>query len=211
MSAKVHERVGSPYCPGWSVARSRFGRLLPESDSRATCAYPAGASRATWLNAGDCTCGHRSRSGGGTGALRPGGRGRRRGAWLAITLDRGEFLLVPDDHPENLQAVERAAGVLGARGRKLDDPFGGFDPRWRWSLPSGQQLVASVGPAGAHGYRDLLRDAEAVTLGAALVNVASLRDLIRLADASPRERERAFTPALWTTLDQTRLAERKAA
>lgn len=90
-------------------------------------------------------------------------------------------------------------------------PSAGFDPRWRWSLPSGQQLVASVGPAGAHGYRDLLRDAEAVTLGAALVNVASLRDLIRLADASPRERERAFTPALWTTLDQTRLAERKAA
>jgi hypothetical protein len=38
-----------------------------------------------------------------------------------------------------------------------------------------------------------------------------LRDLIRLADASPRERERAFTPALWATLDQARLAEREAA
>lgn len=128
-----------------------------------------------------------------------------------ITLDGGEFLLVPDDDAENLEAVERAAAALGARAREADDPFGGFDARWRWSLLGGQELVMTVQPAGAGGYRDLLRDAEPVTLGGPPVLVASLRDLIRLADASPRERERAFTPALWATLDQTRLAEGKAA
>jgi transcriptional regulator with XRE-family HTH domain len=128
-----------------------------------------------------------------------------------VTLDNGEFLVVPDEEAESLEAVERAAATLGGGGRELDDPFGGFDARWVWSLPGGQQLVASVEPAGARGYRDLLRDAEAIALGGAPVLVASLRDLIRLADASPRERERAFTPALWATLDQTRGADRKAA
>jgi transcriptional regulator with XRE-family HTH domain len=128
-----------------------------------------------------------------------------------ITLDSGEFLLVPDDDAENLEAVDHAAAALGARGRESDDPFGGFDARRRWPLPGGQKLVMTVRPAGARGYRDLLRAAVPVTLSSASVLVASLRDLIRLADASPRERERAFTPALWATLDQARLAEHTAA
>jgi hypothetical protein len=128
-----------------------------------------------------------------------------------VTLDSGEFLVVPNDVAENLEAVERAAVALGSGGSELDEPFGGFDRRRRWPLPGGQQLVTSVEPAGSPGYHDLLRDAESITLGDAPVPVASLRDLIRLADASPRERERAFTPALWATLDQTRLAGRKSA
>lgn len=128
-----------------------------------------------------------------------------------ITLDSGEFLVVPDDEPENLEGLERAAAALGADSQEFDDPFGGLDSRWHWMLPGNQRLVVSLQPAGSRGYRDLVRDAEVLTLGGALVHVASLRDLIRLADASPRERERAFTPALWATLDQCRLAERAAA
>src|SRR5437763_4492386 len=84
-----------------------------------------------------------------------------------ITLDSGEFLLVPDDDAENVKAVERAAAALGAPGREADDPFGGFDARWRWWLSGGRQLVMNVQPAGGRGYRDLLRDAESTTLGAA--------------------------------------------
>lgn len=128
-----------------------------------------------------------------------------------ITLDSGDYLLVPDDEPRNLEALERAAASLGGTGGQVDDPFGGFDTRLRWNLLGNQALVASVEPAGSRGYRDLLRDAEVVALDAAFVQVASLRDLIRLADASLRERDRAFTPALWATLDQTRLAEHRAA
>lgn len=128
-----------------------------------------------------------------------------------ITLDAGDFLVITDDGAENLEALERAAAALGADVKEPDDAFGKFDARWRWPLPDGQQLVASVDPAGARGYCDLLRDAEPITLGGAPVLVASLRDLIRLADASPRERERAFIPALWATLDQARLAEGTAA
>jgi transcriptional regulator with XRE-family HTH domain len=128
-----------------------------------------------------------------------------------ITLDAGQFLVVAEDEPGNLEAVERAAAALGGRRKEPDDPFGGFDARWSWRLPADQRLLVSVGPAGTGGYRDLLRDAITVTLCGLPVKVASLRDLIRLADASPRERERAFTPALWATLDQAREAERLVA
>lgn len=128
-----------------------------------------------------------------------------------ITLDSGEFLLVPDDAASNLEALERAAAVLGGRGPELDDPFTGLDARMAWSLPGAQRLLASLQPAGSHGYRDLIRDAITVTFADAQVHVASLRDLIRLAEASPRERARAFTPALWATLDQVRVNERRAA
>lgn len=128
-----------------------------------------------------------------------------------ITLDRGEFLIVPDDKPANLEAVDRAAVALGAGAKELDDPFMGLDARYRWPLRGGQHLVASVEPVGSRGYRDLLRDSERMRLGDAIVQVASLRDLIRLAEASPREYERAFTPALWATLDQDRFAGRRAA
>jgi transcriptional regulator with XRE-family HTH domain len=128
-----------------------------------------------------------------------------------ITLDSGDFLVVPEDTPENLEAVDQAVARLGGSGRELDDPFGGFVARWTWQLQVGQRLIASVQPAGSRGYRDLLWGAEAVTLGDTRVHVASLRDLIRLADASPRERDRAFTPALWATLDEVRAAERRAA
>ena len=128
-----------------------------------------------------------------------------------ITLDHGEFLIVPDDDPQTLEAIERAAATLGVDRQGVDDPYRGLDSRRQWTLPGNQRLVVSVQPAGSHGYRDLVRDSEPLSLGGALVQVGSLRDLIRLADASPRERERAFTPALWATLDQFRAAERAAA
>jgi transcriptional regulator with XRE-family HTH domain len=128
-----------------------------------------------------------------------------------ITLDSGELLIVPEDEPGNRRSLEAAVETLGAHRPDLDDAFAGLDRRFIWPFRGSQRLVAAPRPAGSRGYRDLLRDATLVTLGGVEVQVASLRDLIRLADASPRERDRAFTAALWATLDQVRSQERRAA
>jgi transcriptional regulator with XRE-family HTH domain len=55
----------------------------------------------------------------------------------------------------------------------------------RFELPSGGVLELWAEPPGTHGYDDLARDAETVELAIELaVKVASLLDLIRMADAN---------------------------
>jgi hypothetical protein len=87
-------------------------------------------------------------------------------------------------------------GAFPRRGRQgaRRPPLARLDARYRWSQRGRQHLVASVEPAGSRGYRDLLRDAEPMTLGQATVQVASLGDVIRLAGSQPAEHEGAFTP-----------------
>jgi len=120
-----------------------------------------------------------------------------------ITLARGEYLIVPEDAQRNLARLEEAAMALGAGERQIDDPYGGLDTAWRSTLHDGGSLVAGPRPAGTSGYRDLRRAARMIALEDAVVQLASLRDLIRIADASPRPERRAYLPALWATLEQT--------
>jgi ADP-ribose pyrophosphatase YjhB (NUDIX family) len=119
-----------------------------------------------------------------------------------ITLARGEYLLVPEDGPRNLERLQAAAKALGGGARELEDPFAGQDVTIRWSLPGGS-LAASIRLSGTRGYRDLQRACRPVALEQTVVQIAALRDLIRVADASPRQERRIFLPALWATLEQT--------
>jgi hypothetical protein len=128
-----------------------------------------------------------------------------------ITLDYGEYLIFPEDAARNLDRLEQAAAALGATGRDVDDPYAGLDVTYRWTLTAGGVLAACPTPAGTRGYRDLRRDATLTPLETAVVEVASLRDLIRVADASPRSRRRAFLPALWATLEQSAQTQRRRA
>jgi transcriptional regulator with XRE-family HTH domain len=75
----------------------------------------------------------------------------------------------------------------------------------RWALPAGGELHATPQPPGTRGYRDLARDAETMQITPhTLVRVASLLDLLRIAEASPDPGARASVPALWATLEMCR-------
>ncbi|HUN77599.1 MAG TPA: helix-turn-helix transcriptional regulator [Solirubrobacteraceae bacterium] len=75
----------------------------------------------------------------------------------------------------------------------------------RWALPAGGELHATPLPPGTRGYRDLARDAETMQITPSTsVRVASLLDLIRIAEASPDAGARASVPALWATLEMHR-------
>ena len=57
-------------------------------------------------------------------------------------------------------------------------------------------------PSGTRGYEDLRRDAIMIQLGEGLrVSVASLVDLLRVAEASADSQDRARVPALRRTLE----------
>jgi transcriptional regulator with XRE-family HTH domain len=120
-----------------------------------------------------------------------------------IALSRGEYLIVPEDAPRNLVRLDAAAKLLGVTERQVEDLYGGLDLTWRWSLPGGGSLAAALRPAGTRGYSDLRRGAELIALNGTVLELACLRDLIRIADASPRSERRAYLPALWATLEQT--------
>jgi hypothetical protein len=75
-----------------------------------------------------------------------------------------------------------------------------IDAPARFALEAyGTELVVAPAPAGTQGYDDLRRDATQVPLADELeVTVASLVDLVRVADASE---DRARVPALRRTLE----------
>lgn len=99
-----------------------------------------------------------------------------------------------------LSRIEQVARRLGAA--PLPDDTG---QTRRWALPGGGELHATPLPPGTRGYRDLARDAETMQIAPGTsVRVASLLDLIRIAEASPEDRARASVPALWATLEMRR-------
>lgn len=120
-----------------------------------------------------------------------------------ITLSRGEYLIVPEGAKRNLARLQAATSELGGGGRRTDAPFGDLDVTSRWPLSGGGELAVAIELPGTAGYRDLRRSARHVALQDAVVELAALRDLIRIADASPRPERRAFLPALWATLEVT--------
>jgi len=70
-----------------------------------------------------------------------------------------------------------AAPVFANLGRRVG--------RHRYELPGGAQLRVVDLPAGTHGFVDLRRGRDLITTPAGVVHVASVVDLLRIADASP--------------------------
>ncbi len=102
---------------------------------------------------------------------------------------------VPADTSE--EAIERLTRRLGAEPAEE-----GEDGAQRWLLPSGAELHVSAVPPGTRGYSDLARDAQSIQIAPGVsVKVASLIDLIRIAEASTGPDARTFVPALWATLE----------
>jgi transcriptional regulator with XRE-family HTH domain len=95
----------------------------------------------------------------------------------------------------------RAAGLIAT---DTDERWADVDARALWTLPKGGTVALASNVPGTGDYRDLRKSAQVVELdkkdGVAL---AHPRDLLRMADASPRESERARVPGLRALLDGT--------
>lgn len=103
--------------------------------------------------------------------------------------------------------AETALRRIEQTARRLDaQPIAeGTAQMQRWTLPTGGELHVTPMPPGTRGYRDLARDAETMPINpSASVRVASLLDLIRIAEASPEAGARTSVPALWATLETRR-------
>jgi transcriptional regulator with XRE-family HTH domain len=125
----------------------------------------------------------------------------------------GAALRGAPQRPENAQ-VEFVAGDTVAMDRALrmahlvpidiEDRWRETDVREPWTLPGGGMLVMARNVPGTDDYPDLRRSASPTDVSAkARVLVAHPRDLLRIADASPRESERARVPGLQALLDAT--------
>jgi transcriptional regulator with XRE-family HTH domain len=97
----------------------------------------------------------------------------------------------------------------------------GFEPadseaRWRdtdlrhpWRHRDGAMITLATNVPGMAGFADLNRSADVVEIyDSVSVSVAHPRDLLRLADASPRESARARAPGLRALLSQRQTTER---
>jgi transcriptional regulator with XRE-family HTH domain len=94
---------------------------------------------------------------------------------------------------------ERFLHELEGRGAKPtddEDRFNDVNRRWRWDLAGGGAIAVVDRLVGAAGYRDLQRSAIDLQIGRHRLAVAAPRDLLRLAEASPDEQDRAYLPGL---------------
>jgi transcriptional regulator with XRE-family HTH domain len=123
----------------------------------------------------------------------------------------GAALLGAPQRPDSAQ-VEFVAADPVATDRELR--AGGLIPvdvedRWRdsdvrepWTLPGGGTLAMLRNLPGTSDYRDLHRGASPLDFDRrTTVLVAHPRDLLRIADASPRESEHAHAPGLQALLE----------
>jgi transcriptional regulator with XRE-family HTH domain len=121
-----------------------------------------------------------------------------------IALATRTLEIVPADPA--MRRVEAAARRLGG------------EPAWHardgsrgWVFATGAELRASAVPPGTRGYDDLRRDAKRIQIAPGMtVRVASLIDLIRIAEASPDPDARMFVSALWATLERARRYDSEA-
>jgi transcriptional regulator with XRE-family HTH domain len=107
-----------------------------------------------------------------------------------VPTERSTLMIVPDPSPANLDALAAVLVGLGARARIE----GGTLPFERDAATLASQdvwsLATSFGPldlrrrpAGTDGYRDLARDAVALSVDGIPVSVASLADVVRILSA----------------------------
>jgi hypothetical protein len=101
-------------------------------------------------------------------------------------------------------ATDRELRVRGLTPVESDDRWGNDDIREPWMLPKGGAVALAVKLPGTRDCPDLRRGASPVEVDAnTTVWVASPRDLLRIADASPRESERERVPGLQALLEAT--------
>jgi transcriptional regulator with XRE-family HTH domain len=93
-----------------------------------------------------------------------------------------------------IEAEMRAAGLVPI---DAEERWADVDRRAPWSLRDGGTIVLASRVAGTGDYADLRRSAETVVLDdGTRFAVAHPRDLLRMADASPRASEHARVPGL---------------
>jgi transcriptional regulator with XRE-family HTH domain len=101
-------------------------------------------------------------------------------------------------------ATDRELRDHGLTPVESDDRWRDEDIREPWMLPKGGALVLARKLPGTTDYPDIRRGALPVDVDAkTTVLVAQPRDLLRIADASPRELERARVPGLQALLEAT--------
>lgn len=124
--------------------------------------------------------------------------------------------VTPARDPLNIERIVAALIDLDAKLRTPTEPVAfPFDAKMlssgeAWTLETRfGSLDLVFAPAGTQGYEDLRRDALPVDLGIDKpVLVASIRDVIRMKEASAREKDRMQLPALRRTLELIRRRER---
>lgn len=99
--------------------------------------------------------------------------------------------LVASDRDALLRELESK----GAMATDDEERFNDVNRRWRWTL-SDVDLVVADRLAGAGDYGDLRRGAVEIPIDGQRLKAANPRDLLRLAEASPSEADRAYAPGL---------------
>lgn len=118
--------------------------------------------------------------------------------------------VTPSRRPQNYERLAAALRELNAR---LRTPTGAVEfpiepeyladvETWTLATDAGDLDLVFV-PAGTRGFDDLRADAVELDLGVPVL-VASLRDLIRMKEASNRPKDQAQLPALRATLERVR-------
>lgn len=98
--------------------------------------------------------------------------------------------------------TERDFAVAGLAPLDADDRWRDSDIREPWTFADGAVVAIARDIPGTHGFRDLRRSALDLEIGdGASVVVAHPRDLLRIADASPRDSERSRVPGLQALLE----------
>lgn len=123
--------------------------------------------------------------------------------------------VTPARDPQNIERIAAALTELDAKLRTPTEPVPfPIEPKMlargeAWALDTTfGSLDLVFTPAGTQGYEDLRRDALLVDLGTEKpALVASLRDVIRMKEASAREKDRMQLPALRRTLELIRRRE----
>ena len=118
-----------------------------------------------------------------------------------VRSDERRYMIVPAEGEAGAAALARAVESLGAEPRSLGGPARKPVRSIRGPCPGHSATWASSGGLrGTHGYKDLRGEAEPLKLEPRLaVSVPSMRDLIRIAEASPWSADRARVPALRAT------------
>jgi hypothetical protein len=126
--------------------------------------------------------------------------------------------VTPARNPQNIERIVAALLEIDAKLRTPGEPVAfpidfemlAAGEAWTLETSFGSLDLVFV-PAGTQGYDDLRRDALLVDLGTGRpVMVASIRDVIRMKEASNREKDRAQLPALRRTLEVIRRREQDA-
>jgi transcriptional regulator with XRE-family HTH domain len=94
----------------------------------------------------------------------------------------------------------RAGGLVAS---ETDERWADVDARAVWTLPGGGTVALASNVPGTGDYADLRRSAQSIALDETTsITAAHPRDLLRIADASPRESELARAPGLRALLDR---------